>query len=239
MKRLALCVVLVLMSWGPGTQARQGAFDCIQTNRCQSPPPCEFMTELKHAKATERARAQLVVAAATMSATAFIEFDNQLNEDVSKRIKAYSADCQPWDVQRKEWIRMSMPPILVGCLIGMKDANGKFVAADLEDFKKVRNTCSEIAAADDRELFAKASACERARLAGNDPSSEVEFQVSRLQTIHSKVNSLQSSLLRYLSSCVPDANLATQLSALGLDALMADGKAARDEWLAEQAKSAR
>ena len=56
MKRLAVCVVLVLLSWSPGAMAQ--SYKCILTNSCKA-PSCEFLGELKRAKASVRAYAKV------------------------------------------------------------------------------------------------------------------------------------------------------------------------------------
>jgi hypothetical protein len=190
------------------------------------------MTELEHAKAMLRIEAKV----STQEVMGEEQNFEQIGEDVGNRIRAGRAKCPAWGQQRQEYRSIRVDPAKSDCQINMKAANGQTRSADLQAFKNARNTCSEIVEADYQEQENQAAQCQ-ARAAGLRPKTLLNTMLSDVENTHAKVKSLQASLLRYLSSCVPDAKLSAELSAMGLDALMQEGRAAREEWLAERAKT--
>jgi hypothetical protein len=179
------------------------------------------MASLESARASVRASAMLVGGLMT---------GDQVLDAVQARAAEYNRKCPAYEAMREEEARVSVAPNSASCLLGIRDANGKLQEGTLDAYKRARTTCSEIVEADFERLKVQAEQCE-----ARGPDSNLPLV--NLEANQAKAKLLEASLLRYLSSCAPDPKLTSELSRLGLDALMQDGKAARDEWLASRASA--
>lgn len=227
MKRLALCAVLLVSTFGLSLEGT--AYKCVLTNDCK-PLPCEFVAELKYAKASVRTFAKISAPDSTDPA-AFERFISQVAADLRKASKAYSK-CSGRALEDDVPLAGVTPP---ACVVGVRDANGKVQPKSLADLLKASSTCSEIVEAEYKRAEARQEHCQ-AEVNRARPTSVARRRADALQAAQERMDSLRESLLRYLSSCAPDAKLSRELSKLGLDDLMKEGKANRIDWLAQRAR---
>ena len=227
MKRVAICLGLAVIALTLPVHGQGRAFKCILTGNC-TPPPCEYFAQFNLTKATVRALSKLPAPDSANDA-AFHQFSVNLQNSVGKAINKYSK-CQVPDSPARTYTVGPSP----ACEIGTTNSAGAFTAVNLDEAKKLSQTCSEIVEAHYQRLEVRQEQCTRS-VAGRAPTTVAMRRAEMMLRYQAELDSLRGSLLRYLSSCAPDAKLAAELTNLGLDSLMKDGKAAYDEWQASRA----
>ena len=227
MKRVAICLSLAVIALALPVHGQGRAFKCILTGNC-TPPPCEYFAQLNLTKATVRALAKLPAPDSTND-SAFDQFSVSLQNKVGNALNKYSK-CRVPDSPARTYTVGPYP----ACEIGTRDSAGTFTPVDLDQAKKLSQTCSEIVEAHYERLEVRQEQCTRLVVGGGRHTVAMR-RAEMMLRYQAELDSLRGSLLRYLSSCAPDANLAAELTNLGLDSLMKDGKAAYDEWQASRA----
>jgi hypothetical protein len=218
MKRaLLVATALFVFVWlVPKSEAK--TYKCILPNSC-TPPPCEFFAKLKINKAIERA---LLKSRARYSSSR-AAFRRTWKEIEAELYKTKYPSCGPGPVSPGFDVNDAPK-----CEIG-RGSGAAFKPLSLDDALRNDSTCSEIVEADfawakerqdNCQFFADASRETAANVRGR---SIVEYQA--------KNDSLQRSLLQYLSSCKPDAKTARQIANMGLSRLLRAGQKARGETL--------
>jgi hypothetical protein len=222
MKRVALCLFLIVIALSSAAQGQGRAFKCILTGNC-TPPPCEFFAQLNLSRASVRALAN-AKAPESSSDAAFNKLAEDVGNEVAKAVNKYSK-CKLPDSPARTFITGPNPD----CAIGFKNASGSFTPVSLDEALRASQTCSEIVEAHYKRHEVRQAQC------GNARTTVAVRRAEMLLRHQAELDSLRSSLLRYLSSCAPNPQMAIELSNMGLQSLMDDGRAAFDKWQAKRA----
>jgi hypothetical protein len=219
---LFLWLVSTPLSLAPTLEA--ATYKCILTNSC-TPPPCEFFTELKMARGAAYILAKARARASTSKA-AFRQYKNDINAPLRKLVQKYSK-CPP----QSPYVAVSQAP---ACEIGLM-APGGVQPRTLADIQKTSNGCSEAVDAEYAGAQFLQSVCPSLKSSG---TTAAEARAIALLIQQKVVDSLEQSLLNYLSSCKPDPKTARQIAKMGLSRLLRAGQKARGEslgkWVAGQ-----
>lgn len=222
MKRLVLLAALLILCMAPGLDST--AYKCVLTNTC-NPLPCEFMYALKLAKATVHAIGQ-APASKSMDPKAVRRFVKGYSDELDKTARKYSR-CAPYTPPRLVVVVGSKPACEIGVSEGQQPTS-------LADELSAGRTCSELVEAGYARAEAERTFCQ---IFGAPRDLRV-WKAQLLLEEQARVDSLESNLLRYLSSCAPDANTSRQIAEAGLDALARSGQEAREKWEAKRAIAA-
>jgi len=222
----AVVFALIFVVWQVN-RLEAAATDCLRTNPCTR-PRCEFMYELKVAKA--RLRALNAGFLENPDAAADADFLRYLKDSylpaVNKTYRKY-AKCPPQYFYNKVSLSVSaLPPGGGRCVITAAGNPSKNVS--LEDALTMSSSCAEIVKAD----YAGAEEDQRACLSsdkGTQTGGVQEFRKAESQLQKTKIASMEAALLQYLSSCAPDAALSRELTKAGLSALLKQGQKIRQE----------
>lgn len=219
MKRATLVGILLLV-WVAQPLDAQRAYRCLlvdpkDPDTCV-PPPCEFMAGLEFAKARVRAYAKFPAPPGGGSASERLTRLENLTAEMDKERKAYA--------------RCGAAPVPI---FEMRPAPSCEITGSLDAAIASTGTCRELIEGSFKQAQTRQELCRidnaalRAALAGKHALISAEDEVKNLK----------ASLLGYLASCVPDADLSRQLTDAGLDALNKVGKILRDNWLARRASA--
>jgi hypothetical protein len=229
MLRAVLLVILAFVWLGSRLDAK--AVPCLSTNPCKR-PPCEFMYELKIAKAILRAQSQPFLESLDASSHEEIRrFNQQTRVEITKAYNKYAA-CPSSIFYRRP------PTPFVSNTRQCQIEHAAPQPVTLEDMLAISNSCSENVEAE----FASARQSQLICLAFQNEKEEItvsEFRHHRRAETEAAIKSMEQSLLRYLSSCKPGAKTSRELSELGLNALKKAGGKARREWKRAQRAAAR
>ncbi len=228
----AFLLMMLTVVWVAGVRLDAKAVQCLSTNPCKG-PPCEFMYELKMAKAALRAHSQpFLQSVDTSDYEDTRRYNRQFREEMNKAYAKY-AKCRS-----STFYRPPPTPFVSSsrgvCQIELNP--GQVVT--LDDLLATANSCSEnveakFAGARQSQLTCLAYSKETA------PITVLEFRQHQRMESQAEIKSMENSLLSYLSSCKPDAKTSRQLSELGLNALKKAGGKARREWRRAQRAAAR
>jgi hypothetical protein len=116
------------------------------------------------------------------------------------------------------------------CEIGVMDSAGNVQPQSLDDVLRASNGCSESVEAEYAAAQVRQGNCPTIKPSGRTVAEDRALSLLEEQK---RVDSLEQSLLMYLSSCKPDPKTARQISKMGLGPLLKAGRKARLEWLAE------
>jgi hypothetical protein len=221
---LFLWLVSRPLSLAPTLEA--ATYKCILQNSC-TPPPCEFFTELKYNKAAARilanARAPL-----SRSNAAYRQYSNDIIPALRKVLRKH-AKCPPSETP---FVTVSQAP---KCEIGVVPPGGGVQPQTLDDLQRASSGCSESVEAQYASAQVLQNMCASLKPSGRTVAEDRAIALLLQQSV---VDSLEQSLLRYLSSCKPDANTARQIAKMGLSPLLRAGQKARGvslgKWVASQ-----
>lgn len=216
--RRATLIGILLLIWGAESLDAQRAYKCLLVDPKDptvcTPPPCEFMAGLELAKARVRAYAKFPAPSAGASDSVRLKRMESLYAEMEKERQAY-----------RRCGTTRVPDFTV------KPAPSCEIPESLESTLKSTGTCRELLEASYKHAERRQELCRvdnsalRAAVAGKHMLIAGEDQVK----------DLKASLLGYLASCVPDAELSRQLTDAGLDSLNKIGKTLRNNWLAKRA----
>jgi hypothetical protein len=231
MKHAALLVIPLFLwlvsrplSLAPTLEA--AAYKCILTNSC-TPPPCEFWDALKINLASQNAVFK-IQPPRTNSRAAERRMWKDINAELRKTSFRFTP-CAPYAVA--DFVISEAPE----CEVVLQEGSSLRLAS-LDDALRATTGCSELteaafaAAKEEQDNCRFFSGQSSISLAQQRANAFVEFQAH--------TESLKQSLLRYLSSCVPDAETEAEIAEVGLDALLQEGAQARQEWEAKRAEVA-
>jgi hypothetical protein len=226
--RRAVLLVIPLFVWLVSTPLslaptlEAATYKCILTNTC-SPPPCQFFTELKYNKAGLRILAN-AKAPKSRSEAAFQRYRNEIMPALQKVLRKYSK-CLTADYP---FINVSPAP---KCEIGVMAPGGGVQPRTLDEIQRTSSGCSEAVEADYASAQFLQTLCPTRKTSGTTVAEDRELSVGLQRRV---VDSLEQSLLNYLSSCKPNAKTAREISKMGLGSLLKAGRKFRLEWLASQ-----
>ena len=230
MIRAVLLVALGVIWLAPGLDAE--AVKCLSTEPCKR-PPCQFMRELKIAKAIVRAYS--IPITGDGDATNYEAFQSDRKQTKAEINKAYAkyAKCPSTIFYRPP------PSLFVSSMNGQTCQIERLgQAVTLEQVLAISNSCSESVEAE----FASAKQFQLncwAFQKETEPVTVAEHRSQWRRQEEARVKSLEKSLLRHLSSCAPNDATSKQLSDLGLKSLMKKGAKARREWKKAKRAAAR
>ena len=224
----ALCAAVVIVWVAPRLEAE--AVKCLKNNPCQ-PPPCEFMFELKTAKAALHAWNRGTFGDATVADLNQVMNLMRTVRRETKKAYAKYAKCPRSNFYQSP--EADIPGWPDNCDIvypGGKQSSAESLAAI--------NSCIEVANAE----FALATQWQAFCVASRDSTAPapLNYIVQMKQSMfQAKVDVMEAALLQYLSSCAPDATTSNRMSQLGLDALKKTGQDNRNAWKRAKRAAAR
>lgn len=222
---LFLWLVSRPLSLAPTLEA--ATYKCILTNSC-TPPSCEFFKELRFERAALRILAN-VRAPLSRSDKAFQRFNKAIRNEVRAELRKMGGRYRGCSFPDYPALTLS-----TRCEIGVSDGAGGVKPLTLEETVSASTGCVEAAEAEYASAQSTQNMCSSIR-----PDETVAAMRARaVLDQQEKVDSLERSLLRYLSSCKPDANTARQIAKMGLSRLLKAGQKARGaslgKWVASQ-----
>jgi hypothetical protein len=204
-------------------------YECILTNTC-APPPCEFFNELKVNRAATRILRK-VKAPRSRSDQAFERFSTALDKEVKKALRDGTVRYFTCGLPEAPYVMVSEAP---QCEMFFDDGTGRGSVHSVDDVRRFTSGCLEAADAAYEAGKYRRDQC----LSGVSNPTVAQVRALSVKEARKRVTSLQKSLLRYLSSCKPDASTADEVVKLGLSRLLRAGQrnrgAALGKWVASQ-----
>jgi hypothetical protein len=219
MKRATLVGILLLI-WVAQPLHAQRAYRCLlkdpkDPDTCV-PPPCEFMAGLELAKASLRAYAKFPAPPPGASGSVRLKRLESIAAEIEKGRTAYRR-CGP-----------ALVPVFT-----LSPAPSCEITESLDAAIRSTGTCRELIEASYKQAETRQELCRVDNPALRSAVAGKHMMIGG----EDEIKDLKASLLGYLASCVPDAELSRQLTDAGLDALNKVGRILRDNWLASRASA--
>jgi hypothetical protein len=229
MKRALLFAVLCVTTLPSAPELEAQASACFDPAKC-GVLPCEFMTELKVAKAEAALYHYAKVSEYSIeNSIDGMMYTQRINDSLDKISQQYT--CGPAAK------RPSLKPVPPTCEVGVVDARNTFKPLSRGEALDTLGICSEVVEAAYSHASALRYACEQGQQRRSNRVSVDARNQQYLYAAELKVELLQKDLKRYLNSCTPDGKLSQELTDLGLDALKNEAQSVRERWEASRLKN--